>query len=282
MDIFSGLEKLGLGDLGIDDIYSTPEKGAVKIKEDSTKEEQFSEADVLYEKNYVCPVCDAKFQSKTVRSGKIRVVRTDEDLKPCYATMEPLKYEPVVCVKCGYAVMARDFSMLAPTQKALVKEKITSHYVPTKYSTDMYSYDEALERYKLALLNSVVKMSKASEKAYICLKAGWMCRTYAEVLENNLGKDDKVVKIKAMEEDFLLKAYDGYLNAMAQEDFPISGMDEFTLEYLVARLAKRFKHYDVGSNLVGKLLVSKVCPSRIKDKARDLKEEILEEMKANK
>ena len=77
MDIFSGLEKLGLGDLGIDDIYSAPEKGAVKIKEDSTKEEQFSEADVLYEKNYVCPVCDAKFQSKTVRSGKIRVVRLD-------------------------------------------------------------------------------------------------------------------------------------------------------------------------------------------------------------
>ena len=162
MDIFSGLEKLGLGDLGIDDIYSTPEKSAVKTKEDSTKEEQFSEADVLYEKNYVCPVCDAKFQSKTVRSGKIRVIKTDEDLKPCYANMEPLKYEPVVCVKCGYAVMARDFSMLAPTQKALVKEKITSHYVPTKYSTDMYSYDEALERYKLALLNSVVKMSKAS------------------------------------------------------------------------------------------------------------------------
>lgn len=282
MDIFSGLEKLGLGDIDIDDIYSAPEKSAVKNKEEESKPEPFNEADALYEKNYVCPVCDRKFQSKAVRSGKVRVLRTDEDLRPCYAMMEPLKYEPVVCIHCGYAVMSRDFSMLAPTQKALIKEKISSHYVSTKYSSDMYSFDEALERYKLALLSSVVKMAKASEKAYICLKAGWLCRSYAEILEKNLGKDDKVLKIKAMEEDFLLKAYDGYIAAMAQESFPISGMDEFTLEFLVARLAQKFGRYDVSANLVAKLLVSKVCPSRIKDRARDLKEELLVQKKESK
>ena len=44
-------------------------------------------------------------------------------------------------------------------------------------------------------------------------------------------------------------------------------------------LEKRFKEYEVCSKILSELLISKVCPTRIKNKARDLKDEALKEMK---
>ncbi|MBR2057863.1 MAG: DUF2225 domain-containing protein, partial [Fibrobacter sp.] len=35
-------------------------------------------------------------------------------------------------------------------------------------------YDTSIERYKLALYNSMVKRAKISEKSYICLKIAWL------------------------------------------------------------------------------------------------------------
>ena len=55
-----------------------------------------------------------------------------------------------------------------------------------KYST--YTYEDALARYQLALVNAIVKQAKNSEKAYICLKAGWLMRGYAEWLLTDEGK----------------------------------------------------------------------------------------------
>ena len=39
-----------------------------------------------------------------------------------------------------------------------------------------YSYEKAIERYKLALYNTLVKKGKNSEKAYECLKISWLYR----------------------------------------------------------------------------------------------------------
>ena len=62
---------------------------------------------------------------------------------------------------------------------------------------------------------------------------------------------------------------------MEHEVFPICGMDEYTLKILIAVLAKRFNHMDIASKLIADILSSKTCTSRIKDRARDLKDEIL-------
>jgi len=279
MDIFAGLEDLGIENIDIKDIYAEPEKVThERSKAVQAEKIAVNEADLLFDKGYVCPVCDAQFKSKTVRMGKYRLVGTDKDLKPRYDVIEPLKYEVVLCNKCGFAATARYFGNLASSQKKLVKEKISANYKPQKYEGDTYSYEEALARYKLALFNSVIKISKASEKAYNCLKAGWLLRSYIEELELADKRDDeKIAGLKALQKDFLSKAYDGYITAMEQENFPISGMDKYTLELLLAVLAKEFGHLEVSAKLIADLLISRTCSSRIKDRARDLKEEILSE-----
>ena len=62
---------------------------------------------------------------------------------------------------------------------------------------------------------------------------------------------------------------------MQEEDFPMCGMDEYTVDYILAALAMRFGDENIAKKLVAEILVSKTASAGIKDKARDLKEELL-------
>lgn len=55
------------------------------------------------------------------------------------------------------------------------------------------------------------------------------------------------------------------------------GMDESTVDYLIAALAVEFERYDVASRLVVEVLHSTTNP-RMKDRARDLKEIVSKKM----
>ena len=69
---------------------------------------------------------------------------------------------------------------------------------------------------------------------------------------------------------------------MMAETFPLCGMDETTFDYLLANLAFMTGHNDVCSKLIAKILTSRVASTRIKDKARDLKDEVVAKIKENK
>ena len=150
----------------------------------------------------------------------------------------------------------------------------------TEYNDPIYTYKEALERYQLALVNSVVKKSRASEKAYICLKSAWVVRGYRESLQGSETNDAQMIgQLEKQEEEFLQNAYKGFTEAIQNEEFPMCGMDEVTMNYLMAVLAARFQKYDVASRMVAAVLTSNAARPRVKDKARDLKEQILKDMK---
>ena len=56
-------------------------------------------------------------------------------------------------------------------------------------------------------------------------------------------------------------------------------MDEHTVDYLLAALSLRFGEYEAALKLVSNIIASRAAGSRIKDRARDLKDEIAKEMK---
>ena len=58
--------------------------------------------------------------------------------------------------------------------------------------------------------------------------------------------------------------------------------DEITVEFLIGVLATRFQKYDVASRMVASILTSPSANARTKDKARELKDQILEELKSQK
>ena len=274
--IFSGMEDFGLGDMSTKDIFRDPAAEEKKKKAAEAVAKQIKEEDFLFEKTYECPVCSKSFKEHTLRTGKARLVKTDMDLRPTFEGIEPLKYDVVQCTECGFTALTRYFVPMTVPQRKAILEKITSRYRKPTERKDLYSYDDAVGRYKLALVNAIVRNAKASEKAYICLRGGWLARSYTEYLEAQEKVDQaKLEEIKGLENEFLKNAYEGFSGAMQTESFPMCGMDESTLEYLLANLAMRAKQFDVASKLVSKLVVSPNCNSRTKDKVRDLKDELL-------
>ncbi|RHV50976.1 DUF2225 domain-containing protein [Lachnospiraceae bacterium OM04-12BH] len=275
--LLSGLSEIGLGGLENMEVYEQPEdKEAEKQAEEKpeVKEETF-----LFDKSYECPVCYQGFKAKTVRSGKLRSLGTDRDLRPLYDQMEPLKYDVVICPHCGYAALTRFFGGLTAGQIKAIKENISANFHPVKEEKETYTYEEALYRYKLCLANTIVKHGKVSEKAYICLKAGWLLRSMGENLDPAVEDyNKKMQEIKEQEKDFLKNALDGLITARQTESYPICGMDEVTLEYLIAVLAMEFEKYDISSRLIYNILNTPTVNNRIKDKAREVKDELLQQM----
>lgn len=275
--LLSGLSEIGLGGLENMEVYEQPEdKEAEKQAEEKpeVREETF-----LFDKSYECPVCYQGFKAKTVRSGKLRSLGTDRDLRPLYDQMEPLKYDVVICPHCGYAALTRFFGGLTAGQIKAIKENISANFHPVKEEKETYTYEEALYRYKLCLANTIVKHGKVSEKAYICLKAGWLLRSMGENLDPAVEDyNKKIQEIKEQEKDFLKNALDGLITARQTESYPICGMDEVTLEYLIAVLAMEFEKYDISSRLIYNILNTPTVNNRIKDKAREVKDELLQQM----
>lgn len=273
-NIFSGLEQFGLGKLTKMEVY---EEETVK-KEQAEQAgaavvQEVSEADVLFDKTYVCPVCDKEFKSKTIRTGKVKLVSADTDLRPKYQDVDSLKYDVSVCPTCGYAATSRFFSNMTSPQAKLIREQISSNFKGLKQDGDIITYDEAIANHKLALVNTIVKRGKNSERAYTCLKLGWLLRGKSESLPEDTENIQQVREALAKEEkEFLANAYDGFSNAFSKEMFPMCGMDEITLTYLMADLARRTGKHDESSRWVSKVLTSRNANERIKEKAREIKE----------
>lgn len=241
---------------------------------------KIEEKDLIYDKNFTCPVCGTEFRAKIMKTGKAKLLGTDQDLRARYEGIDAVKYDVELCPVCGYAALSRYFSNLGSAQAKLIKEKISISVHITEYHDEVYSYEQAFERYQLALACAMVKKAKASEKAYICLKSGWLVRGWRESLQDNgKGNEALVEKLKKQEDDYLQNAFRGFAEARKSESFPLCGMDEVTVDYLLAVLAIRFKKFDVASHLVAGILASPSANARMKDKARDLKEQIMAEKK---
>lgn len=279
MGLLDGLGLSGLKKLEKINIFEEPEKE--KDKEAVKAAPVIRETDFLFDKSYDCPVCDSKIKARTLRAGRARLVRSDMDLRPIYENIEPLKYDPVVCPKCGYSALARYFSTILSSQVKEVRENICQSFQGNLPEQETYSYEDALYRYKLCLANAVVKRAKASEKAYICLKAGWLLRSWQESLKASEEEADpkKLEELKEQEQEFLKSAMEGFFAAREAEGYPMCGMDETTVDYLSAVLAMEYGQLDVASRIISSIITSPSANARMKDRARDVKEMILTKIK---
>lgn len=280
MGILSGLSNMGLGKLEGADVFAKEEK---KREEDSavaTKAVVIDEKDFLLEKTFDCPVCNKQFKDSVVKTGKARLVRQDKDLRPVFQGIDTIKYDVTSCPNCGYSALAKYFPVIAPPQVKLVKENICRSF--RKFPrTFVVSYDEAINRYRLALANAIVKKGKDSEKAYICLRMAWVVRGKAETLDKNTeGYDTIISELKDDEAELLHNALEGFISARESEHFPIAGMDETTLDYLISVLYFMGGDYDNALRMAANIITSRSANTRMKDKARDLKDEIMALKKA--
>ena len=272
--VLSGLEKFGLGSLENIDIYQEKEK------EGRTKEEntggitmEVSEESILFDKTYNCPCCGESFKTKAIRVGKNTLVRLDSDLRPIYKYADATKYDAIVCTKCGYAGLIKNFDSISDRHIKDVREKISAKFKGIDESKKIYSYEDAVERTQLALLSTVIKCGRNSEKAYICLKLAWLIRGMKEALDKAASDyDAKCEKLDKEELNYLKNAYDGFTDAYMNEKFPICGMDENTLCIIMAETARELDKKHDALRYLETVIISKNATDRMKDMARDIRE----------
>ena len=276
--LFSDLSKVGLNMLSDMDLYESDRKDEELEKQEKALPAGPVEKDFLFDKGYRCPVCDFEFKAKAVRVGKAKMIGADTDLRPKYQGIDSLKYDCIVCNKCGYSSLSRFFSNITAGQAKLIKTNISPYFKGVDDKCETYSYDEAILRHQLALANTFVKKGKASEKAYTCLKLAWLIRGEMENLPSDTPDKAKVMEgLKAKEKEYISKAYEGFVVAMAKEMPPICGMDEWTCVYLVAELARQCEDYAKSMKLLSDLIVSKAASTKLKDKAREMRKLLTKE-----
>ncbi|MBO5207784.1 MAG: DUF2225 domain-containing protein [Lachnospiraceae bacterium] len=275
--LLSGLEQFGLSNLESMDLYEAPKKAGEngEGKEAPVMQEQ----DYLFDKSFTCPICDKEFKARTVKIGKVKLSGTDLDLRPKYDQVDLLKYDIIMCPHCGYAALSRFFKFVTSPQAKNIQKAISASFKPQP-EKETYTYDDALERYKLTLANAIVKQAKPSEKAYICLKTAWLLRGKGEHLDQNAPDyAEQKKQVDTEENEFLHNALEGFLAARQTESFPMCGMDEPTVDYLISVIAMRFEQFDVASRLIAGILTSPTANPRMKDKARMIKEMIVKKIK---
>ena len=140
MGILSGLKNLGLGNLEDVSLFEEPKKKEAE-KQEQVAAPRPQEKDLIYDRSFVCPVCDSSFTSKVMKSNKAKLLGTDADLRARYDGIDASKYEVVMCPICGYAALMRYFTGITSSQAKLIREKISQTVRIQPSQRDIYTYE---------------------------------------------------------------------------------------------------------------------------------------------
>lgn len=261
-DLFSELANLGYKDIEAVDLFKRTDSQVEAIETEIINDEE-RERSLLYDRELVCPVCGNKFLIKAIKKSSNKILKRESDFYVHYSIINPYFYEVYLCNHCGYAALSSDFLKIKPSQVPLVREKVTPKWQGKSYP-EIYNVKIAIERYKLALLNYFYLEDVASKKAMTCLRIAWMYR----LLKDNIN-----------EVTFLKQAIQGFEHAYTEEKFPLYEMDEFTALYLLGELNRRIGDDDKALSWFGKVITSFNANQKVKDKARDQRDLIVEARK---
>ena len=282
MGLFSDLSSLGFENEDNIEVFKKKEVemvgGAEEIEELEEEEKVLEEEDYLYEKNIECPCCGLDFDAPAIFATKMRPLGHGIDLRPKYEGIDPIKYDALVCPICGYASLATTFSEIDTMQIVKVQDKITPQFMGLNTDGLVYSYDDAIMRYKMALLCDVVTQAQSSKKAYTCLKLAWVIRGKLEAEAETISEEQKK-KLEADEDECLDNAYEGFSMANTSEDYPLCGMDEPTVEYLLSYLAYRKGKYKEAAKYIYPIVANKNISPGIKKLSMKLKDMIRHDYK---
>lgn len=256
--LFDGLDDLGFDMLDDMDTFKPEVATAAPAVEVKITANTPSAADCIFEKSYTCPVCEERFRDLSVKTSKVRFESIDDDLMPVHSPVNPFYYNVAICPKCGYAALSDNFLKITESQCELIAKQISPKYKAKQYPFP-YTEDMVIERYKFALLNSVVKRGRASEKAYLCLVLSWLYKI----------KEDEANRLL-----FSTNAYEAFVEAYTKDTFPIYGMNEVVTAYLVAELARYIGNPSEAMKWLAKVLSSRLATQKVKDMALDLKQRI--------
>lgn len=175
----------------------------------------------LFDKEVTCHVCNMTFTTKKPRIRKIPVEKKDADFHIWYKEVNPVFYNVWVCPNCGFSVTESEHKPLNMEKKSLVLKHVSVKWNKRDYGRER-NWDQAVETHKLAIFMGQLLKKPSGYLGGLSLRLAWL---YREVNSPH-------------EETYLQHALAYLEKAYAEEEFPIAGLDEVSLSYLIGELKR--------------------------------------------
>ncbi len=209
-------------------------------------------------RDMTCSNCNKHFNMPSPRYQRLKLEKSHENLRAEYANTEPVFYEVIFCPHCGYTRLKNNFDTLNDLKRKLYKDEIGNKFRKRQNDIEIDA-EVALERYKFGLFTARAMALPASEVAVLFYKQSWV----KQITGDEVGYIQSVAK-----------AYEWFEKALSEEHFPVQNIDQETAEYLMSVFAKDFGDYTRALKHVGSVLTSPTVSGRLKERARDLKDEV--------
>ncbi|PRR83026.1 DUF2225 domain-containing protein [Clostridium vincentii] len=206
----------------------------------------------IYDKEIICPICNSKFNVKIVKVNSPRITSKDSDFFIRYRVINPYFYDVWVCNSCGYSAIKADFPKIKSHQKDIILNEITRKWRPHNFPENL-TVPDAINRYKLALVNSMAINATNSSIAMIFLKLGWMFRLNEDIEKENL---------------FLNQSLQYFLKSFSLENFPIYGMQRDSFSYLIGDLYRRTNKSEEALRWYSTVITTVGASVKVKELAR--------------
>lgn len=201
-------------------------------------------ASLFYEKEVSCPICLTSFHTITIKANKNIPIGKDADFRQIYADVTPYFYDVWVCPSCHYAAPKALFLTVKHDETIAIAEVLSKSKLKLNPLGEREPHN-ALLCHKLALLCLSYRNIPASAIAGLCLKTAWIYRILRD----------------PQELEYLQKAIRYYEEAYTAERFPIAGLTEIRLQYLLGELYRRVKNYPQSIQWFGKVVMSPLASS---------------------
>jgi len=224
-----------------------------------------TEADFLFDSEVECPVCHHGIAVRRLKRSALRLKSRDTDFMPVYEHINPLYYDIWVCNHCGYAASESSFHQpLTKAEIEAVLQNISVKWRARNYPR-FYDADVAVERYKLALLCAAIRKARTIDIAMLCLKLGWVYRSKQDTEK---------------ETNCLLQALSGLKLIFEKGPFPVAGMDESSLAFLIGELSRRVGQYDEALKYLRQVILDRNAKNSLRERARDQRQLILKTLQS--
>jgi len=128
--------------------------------------------EILYTTTKKCICCGKEFETKRMKTSKIRIKRKDNDNCPHYTSENPMFFEFNSCVHCGTV-----FTDSMKPANTIQKIELTNIFMKNcALSKNERTLQEALRLSKLALVTSKITEAPHSIISGICMRIAWFNR----------------------------------------------------------------------------------------------------------
>lgn len=211
-----------------------------------------------------CPICGESTRIVKTKS-KLMVEKTDEDFCVHYKGFNPYFYKIWFCEHCGFAADEKTFLGTMPSlhkkkiQEFLAQRKLGMQFVEERGIPD------AVASFKLAIFYAEMTDQPLARRAGLYLELAWIYRADGE---------------QEKEAEMMQRAADLYDTSLMTERYPINGLSDNTVVYLVGAIYFRMKDYEKSTQYLSRIIGDQSIrdnDNRLYKRARDLWQTIRED-----